>query len=80
MSPLAEDIAAVSGLRWKVWLMNEAESEAGGLQLFEDGASAGEFLEGPIAAQIAGQSALIDMSVKQFDVMEDQSIITRGPI
>ncbi|GAF86177.1 unnamed protein product, partial [marine sediment metagenome] len=31
VSPLASQIAAVAGLRWKVWLMNEAESEAGGI-------------------------------------------------
>ncbi len=31
VKPMAEDFAAVPGLRWKVWLMNEKESEAGGI-------------------------------------------------
>jgi len=80
VSPLAGDIAAVAGLRWKVWLMNEAESEAGGIMLFEDGASAKAYLEGPIAAQIVTHPALSDFSVKQFDVMKDVTAITRGPV
>ena len=31
----AQPIADTPGLRWKVWLMNEAEHEAGGIYLFE---------------------------------------------
>ena len=30
VTPLADDFARVPGLLWKVWLMNEAASEAGG--------------------------------------------------
>ena len=39
VAPLADDIAAVSGLRWKVWMINEEESEAGGIYLFDNEAS-----------------------------------------
>ena len=28
VSPLASEFAAVPGLRWKIWMMNEAEQEA----------------------------------------------------
>lgn len=80
VSPLASQFAAVAGLRWKVWLMNEAESEAGGIMLFDDEASLNAFLEGPLAAQVTGHPALSDFSVKQFDVMEDETAITRGPV
>ena len=80
VSPLANDIAAVAGLRWKIWMINEAEREAGGIYLFDDEASVKEFLEGPLAAQVTGHPALSDFSVKQFDVMEDQTAITRGPV
>lgn len=80
VSPMADDIAAVSGLRWKVWLMNEAESEAGGIMHFGDEASLQAYLEGPIVAAITSHPALSDFSVKQFDVMEDQTAITRGPV
>jgi hypothetical protein len=80
VSPLADGIAAVAGLRWKVWLMNEAESEAGGIYLFDDEASVKAYLEGPIVAQVTSHPALSDFSVKQFDVMDKVTAITRGPV
>lgn len=80
VSPLADEFAAVPGLHWKIWLMNEAESESGGIMLFEDEAAAQAFLEGPLAAQVTGHPALSDFSVKQFDVMKDETAITRGPL
>jgi len=80
VSPLASDFAAVAGLRWKVWLMNEAESEAGGIYLFDDESSLQAYLTGPLAAQVKSHPALSDMSVKQFDLMEDITAITRGPV
>jgi len=79
VSPLASDFAAVPGLRWKIWLMNEQESEAGGLYLFDDQASLQAYLEGPLAAGVASHPALSDMSAKQFDVMESLTATTRGP-
>lgn len=80
VSPLASEFAAVAGLRWKVWLMNEAESEAGGIYLFDDESSLQAYLTGPLAAQVKNHPALTDFSVKQFDVMEDVTTITRGPL
>jgi hypothetical protein len=80
VAPLAHDIGAVPGLRWKIWIINEAESEAGGLHLFDDEASVQAYLEGPIAAQVTSHPALSDFSVKQFDVMDNVTEITRGPV
>jgi len=80
VSPLASQIAAVAGLRWKIWMINEAEGEAGGIYLFDDEASVKAFLEGPLAAQVTSHPALSDFSVKQFDVMENVTAITRGPV
>ena len=80
LSSLASEIAAVAGLRWKVWLINEAESEAGGIYLFEDEASTNAFLEGPIVAQVVKHPALSNFSVKQFDVSEKHTALTRGPV
>jgi hypothetical protein len=80
VAPLANDFAALEGLRWKIWMINEAEQEAGGIYLFEDEASVNAFLEGQLAAQVTGHPALSDFSVKQFDVMDDVTAITRGPV
>ena len=79
-SALASEFAAVTGLRWKIWLMNEAESEAGGIYLFNDESSLETFLAGPLAEQVRSHPAFTDMSVKQFDVMADVTAITRGPV
>lgn len=80
VSSLASEFAAVPGLRWKIWLMNETESESGGIMLFDDDSSLQAFLEGPLAAQVTSHPALSDFSVKQFDMMEDETAITRGPV
>ena len=80
VSPMAGDFADVPGLRWKVWLMNEAESEAGGIFLFNDEASLQTFLDGPLAAAVTGHPALSDFSVRQSDVMESPTAVTRGPL
>ena len=80
VSPLASQFAALDGLRWKIWMINETESEAGGIYMFEDEGSLNAFLEGSLAAQVTSHPALSDFSVKQFDAMEDLSVITRGPV
>ena len=80
VSPLASKFAEVAGLRWKIWLMNETKSEAGGIYFFDDESSLTAFLEGPLAAAVSSHPALSDMSVKQFDVMDEITAITRGPV
>jgi hypothetical protein len=77
---LADEFARVDGLRWKIWTMNEAQNEAGGVYLFEDESSLEAYLSGPLAAQVKSHPALADMSVKQFDVMPAVTSTTRGPV
>ena len=79
-APLAGEIAKVDGLRWKIWSLNEAESEFAGIHLFDDRASANAYLAGPIIAQVGQHPALSDITAKQFDVLEGPSAVTRGPI
>ncbi|UCC80286.1 MAG: YdhR family protein [Candidatus Zixiibacteriota bacterium] len=80
VSEMAEDFAAVDGLRWKVWIMNESRKEAGGIYLFNDQPSLDAFLKGPLAAGVTSHPALADFSVRQFDVMPDITAVTRGPV
>jgi hypothetical protein len=79
-APLAEPIAAVAGLRWKIWSLNEAESEFAGIYLFDDKESVQAFLEGPIIEEVSKHPALSDISAKQFGVIDEFSAITRGPV
>jgi hypothetical protein len=80
VAPLAGDFAAVPGMRWKIWIINDAAKEAGGIYLFDDEASVKAMLEGSLVAQVTSHPALSDFSVKQFDVMDDPTAITRGPV
>ena len=73
----AQPIADILGLRWKVWIINEAESEAGGIYLFDDDAAVQAFLDGPIIAEMKGDPTL---SIKAFDVIADLTTITHGPV
>ena len=79
-STLAEQIANVQGLIWKVWIFNEAANEAGGIYLFDSDASLQKYLDSSLAAGIVGHPALSDFSVKPFSVMEEQTAVTRGPM
>ena len=75
--PYAQPIADIAGLRWKVWIINEAQSEAGGIYLFDDDAAVQAFLDGPIIAEMKGDPTL---SIKAFDVITSLTAITRGPV
>ncbi|MEN8172770.1 MAG: YdhR family protein, partial [Chloroflexota bacterium] len=51
-STLANQFAAVPGLTWKVWFINESESEAGGIYYFKDEASLKIYLDSELAAGV----------------------------
>jgi Putative mono-oxygenase ydhR len=80
VSPLADKFAKVSGLIWKIWILNEEKSEAGGIYLFEDQTSLDNFLAGPLAKTVTSHPALSNFSVKQFAIMTGITETTRGPI
>ena len=75
--PYAQPIADLPGLRWKLWIINEAKREAGGIYLFDDDAAVQAFLDGPIIAEMKGDPTL---SIKAFDMIADLTTITRGPV
>ncbi len=80
VTPMAGAIAAVPGLAWKVWLMNEADREAGGIYLFESREAAQRFLNSPAVKGFAAQPSLTAFRVKLFETVESLSKITRGPL
>jgi hypothetical protein len=77
---VAAQIAQVPGLRWKIWLLNEAESRGGGIHLFDDEESARAYLEGPIIAAMKSLPILSELSVISSCVLEEPTVLTRGPI
>ena len=80
MLPAAQPISESPGLQWKIWLINEAESEAGGIYLFEDEATLNAFLGGPIVSAFKANPVVSDIRVKVFDVSAPHSLVTRAPI
>jgi Putative mono-oxygenase ydhR len=77
---VAQAFLDVPGLKWKIWLLNPAAQEAGGIYLFDSQASLDAYLNGPLVAQLRGLPAIRNVSTKQFEVMPEVSAITRGPV
>lgn len=75
--PMAGSLAETPGLNWKVWLMDEANQEAGGIYLFDDETTTGNFAQ-EAAAMLSGDLPFNNVSIKQFEVLQAHSVITRG--
>jgi len=71
IAPLAQSIADTAGLQWKIWVVNQAEREAGGIYLFADESSAAAFLAGPLVAQMRSTPLLCESQTRRFDVLTD---------
>ncbi len=73
-------IAGVSGLRWKVWVLNEQEREAGGIYLFATEQEMNDYVAGPFVGKLKSHPAIRNVRIAKFEVMEDLTSITRGPV
>src|SRR5687768_9002038 len=74
---IAEYIAAIPGLVWKVWVGSKARQEAGGVYLFQSRESMDAFLGSPFISQLESNPAFEDVQIKTFEVMEGLSAVTR---
>jgi hypothetical protein len=79
-SSVAQSIADVPGLVWKVWMLNEQDGEAGGIYLFQDKQSLDAYLSGPIIRQIKSLPQLREIGAKWFEAIPELTVVTRGPI
>jgi hypothetical protein len=77
---VAQAFLGVPGLKWKIWLLNPATQEAGGIYLFDSQASVDAYLNGPLVAKLKSMTAVRNLSMKQFDVMVEATALTRGPV
>lgn len=76
----AVPIAKVPGLKWKIFCMKKERNEAGGIYLFEDEDSLKAYIESPIMARMKALDAFSEITLKEFDCVEESSAITRGPV
>ena len=80
MKALAPEILNVRGLRWKIWLINEAQYMAGGLYLFDDASHVQAFLSSPLMDGLRHHQTLTNFHVIPFDVLEAETRGTHGPL
>jgi hypothetical protein len=80
VSTLGEAFANVEGLQWKIWMLNREAGEAGGIYLFRDASAVDAFLNSSLAAQVKAAPFLSALTAKRFDVMEELTAVTRGPV
>lgn len=78
--PVANVIAGIEGLRWKIWLRNENQNEGGGLYLFENENALNAFVNSPVITRLKDHPALEELTAKVFDVPAGLSAITKAPI
>ena len=79
-SSLAGAFAGVPGLVWKIWTLDEAAKEAGGVYCFDSAESLQQFLGSQLAADVQSHPAISEFSAKAFEVMDDVTATTRGPV
>lgn len=75
---IAPAFCQVPGLRWKIWVLNLATREAGGLYLFESQVALEGYLAGPLVARLRALPSIRNVSVKQFEVMPEATALTGG--
>lgn len=76
----AQPIAEVEGLVWKIFLIDEATHEAGGLYLFETTAAAEAYVHGPIITALSQHPGIRNTGIKLFNIQEGVTAVTRGPV
>lgn len=79
-SSLAQAFADLPGLVWKIWIVNEADHEAGGVYYFDSETSLDEFLSSQLASDVQANPAISEFSAKTFEVVDSATATTRGPV
>jgi hypothetical protein len=76
----ASIIASVEGLIWKIWILNEEESEMGGTYLFANREAAEAYLNHPVIQAVRSNPAVVSTQSKLWDVESSLSSLTRAPL
>jgi hypothetical protein len=79
-SHLGQAFAEVPGCVWKIWMVNDATKEAGAVYLFKDDESQQTFKASPLVASVLSHPALSNFELKERDILEEVSEVTRAPL
>lgn len=80
LAPLVGEFAAVPGLLWKIWVIDEVRGQAGGICLFADQTRLQAFLGGRLMEELRESPSVQELTAKEFDVVADLTALTRGPV
>ena len=75
---LAGAFAALPGLVSKHWLADEKNNTYGGVYIWENREAYDAFVNSELFAGVGSNPALVNISSKDFDVIEAPSRVTRG--
>jgi hypothetical protein len=76
----AEKIASLPGLLWKLWGYDDSEHVAESIYLFDTDAHARAWGDGPMRSALGSHPGISDIEVRYYDVDEQLSAVTRGPL
>jgi hypothetical protein len=76
----AEQISGLPGLQWKIWIYDDAAGAAGGLYLFDTEEHARTWGDEMLPHALAGRPGISDVDTRYFDIDEQLSAVTRGPV
>jgi len=80
VSPLAEQFAAADGLRWKIWALDEENSQFSGILFFDTPEDVQTFVESELAATLMDHPALSDFTVTPYSILAEESLTTHAPV
>lgn len=75
---LAPFFAAVPGLLEKVWLADPTANTYGGVYTWRDRAAFLAFVDGDVVRKMKSDPTIVNMSVRDFAVLEGPTRVTRG--
>ncbi len=67
----ATEIASVEGLIWKTWVLQEKESEVGGIYLFANRETAEAYLNHPVIQAVRSNPAVVSTQSQLWGVESD---------
>lgn len=76
----ATQIASVEGLIWKIWVMQQEESEIGGIYLFANRETAEAYLNRPLIRAVRSNPGVVSTKSQLWDVESSLSALTRAPL
>ena len=71
--------AALPGLLWKIWLVNEDSKEGGGIYLFANKTVVDNYKNSDIFKSMLANPDYINFSIKQYDMLEGPGKTTHAP-